>query len=120
LLRGFFYHYCFLQCYVTSFPQDGSPTKGRHNIRKIIKDKDLSKSTKEADREERERRKRMEERQKIYNETFDLTAETQMTELPLDFDPKTKKIFVEVRPWDRCYDFYNIFTGKGVFDSKQS
>lgn len=53
-------------------------------------------STKEADREERERRKRMEERQKLFNQTFDLTNDANLQELPLDFDPETKKVLVEV------------------------
>ena len=82
--------------FIVSF-QKSSPNKsGRHKIRKIIKDKDLSKSTKEADREERERRKRMEERQKLFNQTFDLTNDANLQELPLDFDPETKKVLVEV------------------------
>ena len=83
---------------ISFFPptQDGSPSKGRHKIRKIIKDKDLSKSTKEADREERDRRKRMEDRQKLYNQTFELDHDKVIDELPLDFDPETKEILVEV------------------------
>merc|ERR1711997_1368518 len=46
-----------------------SPTKGgRKDIRKMIKEKKLSKGTREAAEEERERRKRMDERQALYNE----------------------------------------------------
>ena len=53
-------------------------------------------TTKAADREERDRRKRMEERQKLYNKTFELSGHTTLTELPLDFDPQTKTVLVEV------------------------
>lgn len=58
--------------------------------------KDLAQSSKDADREERDRRKRMEERQKLYNKTFDLKDGVNLKELPLDFDPVTKEVYVEV------------------------
>ena len=41
-------------------------TPGRHNIRPIISDDNLTKSTKEASMEESERRRRMEERQEKF------------------------------------------------------
>ena len=53
--------------------ETASPSKsGRHDIRKIIKDKNLTVETKEAAAEERERRKRVEERQALYNKTFEV------------------------------------------------
>jgi transcriptional regulator ATRX len=62
-----------------------------------MKDEDLSQSTRAADREERDRRKRMEERQKLYNETFVLNKDALLDSLPLDFDPVNKKVFVQVK-----------------------
>ena len=50
--------------------EEASPNKGRHEIRKIIKEKNLTEGTKEAAAEERERRKRIEERQSLYNKKF--------------------------------------------------
>ena len=50
--------------------EDGSPSKGRKHIRKIISDKKVGKAAKEANQVERERRKRMEERQEKYNAIF--------------------------------------------------
>jgi len=38
----------------------------------------------------------MEERQKLYNKTFDIKDSDNLKELPLDFDPVTKEIYVEV------------------------
>ena len=96
---------------------------GRHNIRKVIKDKHLTDQTKEAAAEERERRKRMEERQALYNKMFKLpdNKEGSITQLILDFDEDTKQPLVEVnrrlvtklKPhqargvkfmWDACFE----------------
>ena len=52
--------------------EEASPSKGRHKIRKVIKDKHLAEETKGAAAEERIRRKRMEERQAEYNKIFSL------------------------------------------------
>jgi hypothetical protein len=38
----------------------------------------------------------MEDRQKLYNQTFELDHDKVIDELPLDFDPETKEILVEV------------------------
>jgi len=81
--------------------EDESPTK-RHNIKKLIKDKNLAEETKTAAAEERERRKRVEERKVSYNNTFGDTSglpqdkDAILDKLVLDFDPETKKILVEV------------------------
>jgi transcriptional regulator ATRX len=77
---------------------DNGQTKGRHNIRKVIKDKHLAEETKEAAAEERDRRKRIEERQVTYNKIFSLPegSDAPIDQLVLDFDPKTKQILVEV------------------------
>ncbi|XP_050096003.1 transcriptional regulator ATRX homolog isoform X2 [Anopheles aquasalis] len=45
-----------------------SPNKGRKNIRKLMKKKDLDETTKNAEQEERERKQRVAERQKLYNQ----------------------------------------------------
>ena len=106
--------------------EEASPNK-RHEIRKIMKDKNLSLSTKEAAAEERERRKRLEERQALYNKTFAIAADenksedSAATQLVLDFDPETKEVLVEVNKklvkklkphqlkgikfmWDACFE----------------
>ena len=103
---------------------ENSPSKGRHDIRRIIKDKNLTESTKEAAAEERERRKRIGERQSLYNKSFPLPEgdkEGSVDQLVLDFDPDTMKVLVEVdkklvkklKPhqvkgvkfmWDACFE----------------
>ena len=70
----------------------------RKNIRKIIGDKKLSEDTQMAASDERERKRRMEEKQKIYNELFETEEGEKIKELPLDFDQKTKEILVQVHP----------------------
>ncbi len=52
----------------------------------------------------------MEERQQIYNKTFELSHDSLLEELPLDFDPETKEILVEVNIKARCHSrFQNSF-----------
>ena len=105
--------------------EEASPNKaGRHEIRKLIKDKHLSVGTKEAAAEERERRKRIEERQALYNKSFavpDNEKEGTAEKLVLDFDPETMEVLVEVNKrlvkklkphqiggvkfmWDACFE----------------
>ena len=114
--------------------EEASPTKaGRHEIRKVIKDKHLSVGAKEAVAEERERRKRIEERQSLYNKSFalpDSEKEGTCEKLVLDFDPETMEVLVEVNKrlvkklkphqiggvkfmWDACFEsLQQIRSGK--------
>jgi transcriptional regulator ATRX len=100
-----------------------SANKGRKNIRKIVSKTSLEETTISAARAERERKQRIEERQKIYNQLY---AEKQeqvevLEQLVLDFDEKTKKPLIEVdrklvkklKPhqvngirfmWDACFE----------------
>ena len=89
----------------------------------MIKDKNVAKETKTAVAEEKDRRKRIEERQAQYNKMFSLTEEPDkpITKLVLDFDPDSKDVLVEVdkkivsklKPhqargvkfmWDACFE----------------
>lgn len=113
---------------------DGSKSKaaGRKNIRKVIKTRDLESVTKRAAREEAERKKRIEERQKLYNSYYDddengegaadkPEAVKVLDKLILDFDEKTKEELISVdlklvrrlKPhqgngvkfmWDTCFE----------------
>lgn len=102
--------------------EDGKKDKHkRKDIRKIIKTSELNISTKTATKEEEERRKRIEERQKLYNQIYEKPDSVEVTELVLDFDPETKKTLLEVdkglmkklKPhqvggvkfmWDACFE----------------
>lgn len=109
---------------------DGEPTpsksadgKGRKNIRKVLKEESLEKSTKEALKEEEERKRRIQEKQNLYNELIKKASEhvEVLQELVLDFDVETKKPLVSVdydlvrklKPhqaqgikfmWDSCFE----------------
>ncbi|XP_029342269.1 transcriptional regulator ATRX-like [Acyrthosiphon pisum] len=75
--------------------------KGRKNIRRLITQKELSESTQNAIEEEELRKKRIQERQKLYNEICDLPTplETESCKkLVLDFDDKTNEELVAVHP----------------------
>ncbi|XP_065355024.1 transcriptional regulator ATRX homolog [Calliphora vicina] len=93
----------------------------RKDIRKIIKTSELNISTKTATKEEEERRKRIEERQKLYNQIYEKPDSVEVDELVLDFDPESRKTLLEVdkglmkklKPhqvtgvkfmWDACFE----------------
>jgi len=89
-----------------------SPSKGKHgrkNIRKILDDKELDIQTKDAIEAERERRKRIAEKQKIYNDslldqtsymlnTTDEQTTNSNTRLILELDKITNEPLIEVSP----------------------
>ncbi|XP_017760538.1 PREDICTED: transcriptional regulator ATRX homolog [Eufriesea mexicana] len=102
----------------------GTPgKKGRKNIRKVMKDKQVTDDTKQAAKEEEERLKRIAERQKLYNEMYEarLAGEEKLDKLVLDFNPETKEelvivhknLVVRLKPhqakgikfmWDACFE----------------
>ncbi|XP_018347089.1 PREDICTED: transcriptional regulator ATRX homolog [Trachymyrmex septentrionalis] len=104
--------------------QESSPGKsGRKNIRKVLKDKQVTEDTKQAAKEEEERLKRIAERQALYNEMFEmrLAGEEKIDKLVLDFDTETKQELVTVHKelvkhlkphqaqgikfmWDACFE----------------
>lgn len=96
---------------------------GRKNIRKMLRTDKLDVTTKEAAKIERDRKQRIEERQKMYNQFYDERPEEakEITKLVLDFDEKTKKPLLQVdkklakklKPhqangvkfmWDACFE----------------
>lgn len=104
--------------------ENGEKSKtGRKNIRKMLRADKLDVSTKEAAKLERERKQRIEERQKMYNQFYDERPEEakEITKLVLDFDEETKKPLLQVdkklvrklKPhqangvkfmWDACFE----------------
>ncbi|XP_015180488.1 PREDICTED: transcriptional regulator ATRX-like isoform X2 [Polistes dominula] len=103
--------------------QGTSSKTGRKNIRKVLKDKQVADDTKQAAKEEEERLKRIMERQKLYNEMYEirLAGEEKVDKLVLDFDPDTKQELVSVNKdlvkrlkphqaegikfmWDACFE----------------
>nr|CDS16266.1 Transcriptional regulator ATRX [Echinococcus granulosus] len=80
---------------------DKDGRKGRKKIRKILKDKKLSSETKNAEALERERRKRLEERQRLYNSVLEDANEgsaSKSSRLVLDFKKDSDDPLVEVHP----------------------
>ena len=63
----------------------------------MIKDKHLADETKTAAAEERDRRKRIEERQAQYNKIFSLpdSSDQNIDQLVLDFDTDTNKVILD-------------------------
>ncbi|XP_070490376.1 transcriptional regulator ATRX homolog isoform X2 [Chironomus tepperi] len=101
----------------------GGKASGRKTIRKIMRNDKLDISTKEAAKIERERKQRIEERQKAYNQFYDERPEEvkEITSLVLDFDEETKeplleadkKLVKKLKPhqangikfmWDACFE----------------
>ncbi|XP_047111302.1 transcriptional regulator ATRX homolog isoform X1 [Schistocerca piceifrons] len=102
---------------------EGTPGKGRKNIRRVLKDENVAEATKRAAREEEERKKRIAEKQKMYNELFktDQGNVEKLDKLVLDFDQETKEevvtvhkdIVTKLKPhqvkgvkfmWDTCFE----------------
>ncbi|XP_046748498.1 transcriptional regulator ATRX-like [Diprion similis] len=103
--------------------QDAPGKFHRKNIRKVLKDKQVADVTKIAGKEEEERLKRIAERQKLYNEMYEikLAREAKVDKLILDFDEETKKELISVHEdlvkrlkphqaqgikfmWDACFE----------------
>ncbi|XP_044017752.1 transcriptional regulator ATRX-like isoform X2 [Aphidius gifuensis] len=102
----------------------GTPGKsGRKNIRRVLKDTKVADDTKQAAMQEEERLKRMAERQKIYNEMYEvrLAGEKKVDNLVLDFDEESKEELLSVHEnlvkklkphqaqgikfmWDACFE----------------
>ena len=82
----------------TSGSDSDSPSKSRKKIKKILSTTKLNKETINAEKAERERRKRIEEKQKLYNQLAQQneTKISQVDEVVLDYDDETKQPLVEV------------------------
>ncbi|CAL4061368.1 unnamed protein product, partial [Meganyctiphanes norvegica] len=79
--------------------KDGESPSKKKKIRKIIADEDLDKSTLDATQEEEARRKRIKDRQKEFNQIFEIDVEAtehDLTEVVLDYDGKSKEPLVSV------------------------
>lgn len=102
---------------------DDKKASGRKTIRKIMRTDKLDVSTKEAAKIERERKQRIEDRQKMYNQFYDERPEEakEITQLVLDFDEESKepllkvdkKLCKKLKPhqangvkfmWDACFE----------------
>ncbi|KAF6198851.1 hypothetical protein GE061_006874 [Apolygus lucorum] len=108
-----------------------SSSKGRKSIRRILKEDDLKQTTQAALKSEQERKKRIADKQKLYNSMVERTSEAhkELTELVLDFNPKTKEKIVTVDPtlvkklkphqaegikfmWDSCFETMKMAQSK--------
>ncbi|KAI5742804.1 hypothetical protein M8J77_011475 [Diaphorina citri] len=78
----------------------GTPGKGRKNIRHILSNEELAQKTINASKAEEERKRRIEERQALYNKLFKIPEDSHeaVTKLVLDFDEKTKTELISVHP----------------------
>jgi transcriptional regulator ATRX len=102
---------------------DKKKASGRKTIRKILRTDKLDVSTKEAAKIEKERKQRIEDRQKMYNQFYDERPEEakEISKLVLDFDEETKEPLLQVdkklckklKPhqangvkfmWDACFE----------------
>ncbi|XP_054711229.1 transcriptional regulator ATRX homolog [Uloborus diversus] len=81
--------------------KEDTPGKGRKNIKKIISQKKLTEETQEAQLAEKERKKRIAEKQKLYNKIEDLAEDGKeiiTRKLVLEVDPVSKEELVEISP----------------------
>ena len=91
----------------------------RRKIRKILKDKKLSDQAVAATKAESDRRKRIKERQELYNEVTveDANSPTKCpktTKLVLEMDPETKKPIIQVLPALICLLKPHQVQGRGA------
>ncbi|XP_064114621.1 LOW QUALITY PROTEIN: transcriptional regulator ATRX-like [Macrobrachium nipponense] len=94
--------------------KEESPSKHK-KIRRVIRDEDLMESTKNATQEEEERIRRIAERQKQFNQIFEIDVESDQKDLEklvLDFNPDTKKELVCVS--DKLVKHLKPHQAKGV------
>ncbi|GAB0094799.1 Transcriptional regulator ATRX homolog [Sergentomyia squamirostris] len=102
--------------------EKGDKSLKRKNIRKVIKDRDLEDDTKKAARLESERKKRIEERQKLYNSMYEEPSEVkELEKVVLDFDEESKEELLSINSdlvkklkphqghgikfmWDACFE----------------
>jgi transcriptional regulator ATRX len=91
--------------------EKASPNKsGRKDIRKIIKDKKLSKETKTAAQDEQDRRKRIGGRQELFNELVEIKDNAIVKEVPLDIDPETKEFIIQVSKTKQRFFYLTNFS----------
>ncbi|XP_030744954.1 transcriptional regulator ATRX homolog isoform X1 [Sitophilus oryzae] len=100
---------------------DDDDRSTRKHIRKVIGRDSLSETTKKAEQDEKERKNRMLEKQKKYNQIFQLKADATVDKIVLDFDEKNekpllsvnKKLVKQLKPhqvqgikfmWDACFE----------------
>ncbi|XP_071550743.1 uncharacterized protein [Panulirus ornatus] len=94
--------------------KDESPSKHK-KIRRVIRDEDLMETTKNATQEEEERRKRVAERQKQYNQIFEIDVESDqknLGKLVLDFNPETKAELISIN--EKLVKFLKPHQFKGI------
>lgn len=77
---------------------DKNERKGRRNIKKILDEKELKLETRAAEKREKERAKRIEERQKAYAQILEAEAGPSRKFLVLEYDLEIKKPLVKVHP----------------------
>lgn len=101
---------------------DKKKTSPKKKPKKIITDEQLSKDSRAANKAEMERRKRIEERQKLYNQLetteTESTSDTSDKRVVLEYDMKKKQPLVEVhRDLAKCLKSHQIKGVKFLYES---